>query len=308
MSRLETALRLARRGWHVFPVTPNAKLPAIPAAHPVGRRTCRGECGRPGHGVHDATVDPSVIERWWTYCPDANVGVACGTSGLLVVDLDTPKADQNPPAPWAKPGVSCGADVLALLAERAGEAVPTDTYAVRTGRGGLHLYFAAPPRNPLANSAGRLGWLIDTRGIGGYVLSEDSAVDGRPYELVHDVAPAPLPAWIAALLADPVLAPRTDVVVPLPAADRTAGYARAALRNEIQRVLDAAKGQRNATLNRAAYSLGTLAGAGAFPESLAREALQRAGEAIGLCPRETAATIASGLNAGCIRPRGGGGA
>jgi hypothetical protein len=311
MTHHETARRLADRGWSVFPVTPNEKLPAIPAAHPAitrQRRPCQGECGRLGHGVHDATTDGAVIDRWWTHCPHANVGVACGPSSLLVVDLDTPKNGQSPPPAWAEPGIAYGVDVLTLLAERAGEVLPLDTYTVRTGRGGLHLYFHAPSVPTLGNSAGRLGWLIDTRGFGGYVLAEGSVVDGRPYELVHDVEPAALPTWIGQLLAGPVRAHRTPAVIPPPADDRGAGYVRAALRNEIQRVLDAAEGQRNATLNRAAYSLGTLVGAAAVPESLAREALQRAGEAIGLCPREVAATIASGLGAGSLRPRGGGGA
>ena len=301
MKLLEIALELAGRGWHVFPLAPGAKLPAIPAAHPAGtteRRSCRGRCGRPGHGVHDATTDPAIITTWWRHCPTANVGIACGPSRLLVLDLDTPKDAQ--PAPTALPGIACGADVLAALAERAGAPLPTDTFTVRTGRGGLHLYFRAPAGLELPNTAGRLGWLIDTRAAGGYVVTSGSVVDGRPYELVHDVLPAELPAWVIALLT-----PIPDAR-PAPAnIARPTGYANAALRNELQRLLDSPLGQRNATLNRAAYSLGTLVCGGALPETLVRDALQQAAEAVGLGAAEASATIGSGLQAGACRPRGG---
>jgi hypothetical protein len=80
VSRLQVALELAARGWHVFPLAPGAKLPAIPAAHQAGstlRRSCRGQCGRAGHGVHDATARPDVITAWWRHCPTANVGISC---------------------------------------------------------------------------------------------------------------------------------------------------------------------------------------------------------------------------------------
>lgn len=73
-------------------------------------------------------------------------------------------------------------------------------------------------------------------------------------------------------------------------------------------MLDAAHGQRNATLNRAAYSLGTLVDAGVLPEPLVGEALLQAAQSVGLHLAEAAATIASGLRAGTARPRGGGAA
>lgn len=306
MSRLQIALALADRGWSVFPLAPGAKLPSIPAAHPPGtaaRRSCRGRCGRAGHGVHDATADASVITAWWRHCPDANIGLACGPSGLVVLDLDTPKAGQQPPLGGL--GITCGADVLAALAEDAGQPLPGATYTVRTGRGGLHLYFRAPAGPVLPNTAGRLGRLIDTRANGGYVVAAGSTVDGRAYEVLDDVAPGELPTWLAERLRPATI---RHLPTPPPVDQRAAGYANAALRNEIQRVLDAPVGQRNATLNRAAYSLGTLVGAGALPERLVREALQRAAEAVGLAAAEVAATVDSGLRAGTSRPRGGGAA
>jgi hypothetical protein len=209
-SRLaEAALAYAARGWAVFPLAPGGKLPAIPAAHPGDQSSaCRGECGRFGHGVHDATTDVGVIARWWAHCPHANIGVSCGRASLVVLDLDVSKPGrETPPPEWHLPGVTCGADVLAVLAERAGARLPTETYTVRTGRGGLHLYFAAPPDaqfgNTAADQGNGIGWCVDTRAAGGYVVAAGSAVAGRRYTLVHDALPAPLPAWLAALLPNP---------------------------------------------------------------------------------------------------------
>jgi hypothetical protein len=67
---------------------------------------------------------------------------------------------------------------------------------VRTGRGGAHLYFTAPDGPALDNSGGKLGWRVDTRAAGGYVVASGSVVNGRRYETTHDTAPAPLPAWL----------------------------------------------------------------------------------------------------------------
>jgi hypothetical protein len=305
MMPLDTALSLAARGWRVFPLAPGSKLPVIPAAHPSGSRertACRGECGRAGHGVHDATTERTALESWWRRCPTANVGVACGPSRLLVLDLDMPKPGQKPAPGWMEAGITCGANVLAELSRRAGEPMPTATYTVRTGRGGLHLYFHAASEAGLGNSAGRLGWLIDTRGVGGYVVAAGSVVAGLLYDVVHDVVPIPLPTWLAdRLITQQTRSEATSIHQP-------AGYARSAMRNEVQRVLDAEEGGRNATLNRAAYSLGTLIGAGLLPEPLARQALHRAGVAVGLAPHEVTATVESGLSAGLARPRPGGAA
>jgi hypothetical protein len=84
---------------------------------------------------------------------------------------------------------------------------------------------------------------------------------------------------------------------------RAAGYALAALRGEIERVLDAVPGTRNDTLNIATFALGQLIATGLLPRSLAEACLHNAAETIGLDFREAFNTIRSGLDSGLRRPR-----
>src|SRR5262249_16232765 len=141
-----------------------------------------------------ATTDADRIRKAWSTAP-YNVGIACRPSGLLVVDLDVPKPETVRPPEWDLEGVVTGEDVLAVLAHPAGQPLPYATYPVLTPSGGRHLYFRQP-EEPLGNTAGTLGWLVDTRGVGGYVVGAGSSVDGREYLEDLDQTPADLPDWL----------------------------------------------------------------------------------------------------------------
>lgn len=80
-------------------------------------------------------------------------------------------------------------------------------------------------------------------------------------------------------------------------------YVLAAAQAETERVARAPEGSRNATLNAAAFSLGTLVGAGALPREDATRALEVAARQCGLPDDEARRTIASGLAAGEREPR-----
>ncbi|MCP9968187.1 bifunctional DNA primase/polymerase [Actinomadura madurae] len=148
-----------------------------------------------------------------------------------------------------------------------------------------------------------MGWLIDTRAHGGYVVAASSTLDTGAYVTVYDIDPAPLPQWLAGLLAEDDR-PQEPARLPTLDGPHAAGYAGAALRAEVQNVLDARPGTRNHTLNAAAFALGQLAAAGALPEGLIYDCLTAAGQTIGLTPRECEATIASGMRSGARKPRG----
>lgn len=164
------------------------------------------------------------------------IGIACGPAGLLVVDLDTCRGRGGPPE-WAEHGVTDGRDVLAALADRAGEPDPVDTYTVATPRG-EHRYFTQPSGVGLGSTAGRLGWCVDTSGRGGFVVAAGSVrrttSDVRRYWVIRDRPVAPLPGW----LADALTPSTTPIDCPAAPAHPDA-YARAAIRGEAAKVSDA---------------------------------------------------------------------
>lgn len=82
------------------------------------------------------------------------------------------------------------------------------------------------------------------------------------------------------------------------------GYAHTALQREADDVRNAPQGQRNHTLNRAAFSVGQLVAGGALTEDVARAALLDAARTAGLGRVESERTIASGLRGGSTTPRG----
>lgn len=287
------ALAAAARGWHVFPLAPGDKVPLN--GWPWKERN---------------TTDTQVIRRWWAH-RQYNVGIACGPSGVVVLDLDVRKPGDTPPAKWNLPGVGDGADVLAVVCERASQPFPTlETFQVRTRLGGSHLYYTVPEGVALGNTRGEdgngLGWKIDTRATGGYVVGPGSHVtlpDGTgTYDVIHPAAPAPLPAWLAERLRPAPLPPQRAVKVPV-AIDRRTAYLRAAVTAELRRVVDSPPDGHNNALYHASIALGQLVAGGELAEAEATAWLADAATRVGQRPGEAHRTIASGLRAGAKRPR-----
>lgn len=208
------AAELARRGWYVFPCLPGTKRPA------------------PARWEQRACADPEKVARFWPG-PLHNIGVACGPSRLVVVDLDT---HGTLPDDWRLPGIRDGRDVLAQLCEWAGQPWP-GTYMVATASGGWHLYYQAPDGDEIRNSAGKIAPLIDVRGRGGQVLGAGSVVNGRPYGLLDGRPPEPLPRWITRMLRPATLPIEDRIALGKP---RLTGLMRA--------VEAAPEGQRNDVL------------------------------------------------------------
>jgi hypothetical protein len=283
-----SALDAVLRGWHVFPCAVGGKRPALR-----------------GNWQELATTSPDQVRDWWARAP-YNIGIACGPSGLVVIDLDQPRdgaGDDDPDDDGALFPLS-GADRLSRLAREHGERYPGATYVVDTPSGGCHLYFAAADGRA-RNSAGVLGPYIDVRAGGGYVVGAGSRIGGQAYTARGGGRePAPLPSWLGRLAAQapvvlPVPAPR------LPVADLAQGraYAMAALRAETSRVAAAVPGTRNDTLNRAAFSLGQLVTAGLLPPVPVITGLISAAMYAGLPEEEAVRTVRSGMAGGARKPR-----
>jgi hypothetical protein len=270
---LHAALLTAARGLAVFPLS-RTKLPAVRSPHRDDPRpvVCRGECGRPGHGVHDATTDPDRVRALFALAPWATgYGIACGRAPLHLVGLDL--------------DIKHGADgfaALRVLAGAHGFTVPR-TVAVLTPSGGCHLWLTAP--GPVPNSAGRLAPGIDVLGAGGYVVGPGSRTLAGRYLLVPGCESRPVAEAPAALLAlaAPAPAPPRD---PGPEAPRHPAEKRAAAL--VRFVLDSREGERNGRLFWAAcraYDAG-------LGDALA-PALVTAAVHTGLSEQEAASTVSS---------------
>jgi hypothetical protein len=274
----------AARGWHVFPVSPNVKQPAI------------------SDWPNLACADPKKVRAAWPV--DHNIGISCGPSGLVVIDLDTTAGRALPP-PWdIEIGVKDGLDVWAVLRERHDPDWRNwlSTHTVMTPSGGLHLYFRNPENATTSgqwrNTASRLGPMIDTRGAGGFVLAAGSVVDGKTYEILDDAEPACVPGWLAILLSNGKDALTRPPANALRAPDK---YVAAAFKNEITAVASAWEGARNHQLNKSAFALARFVAAGQLDRDVVVGALTLAADQCGLIPSETAATIRSALVARGIR-------
>ena len=276
------ALRLAERGWPVL------------ACHTVGSGcSCRQpDCSSPGkhprtrNGLNDATTEPARLEEWFRRWPRSNIAVHTGEeSGLVVIDVD--------------PGHG-GVESMGRLVGANGR--PPRGLRVRTGSGGWHLYFAHPG-GTVRNSVGALGDGIDVRADGGYVIVPPSIhVSGDRYLWDSGTDDLPdLPNWL--VVPEPECVGRrpwepTHILWGL------ASWAEAALRREVDAVASTSVGGRNDRLNRAAFSLGQIVGAGLLTgDTVSKELLNGALNA-GLGEREALRTISSGLDAGARHPRG----
>jgi Bifunctional DNA primase/polymerase, N-terminal/Protein of unknown function (DUF3631) len=174
---LTAALDYAARDWFVFPVHS-----VRDGVCTCGRTDCRNVAKHPciKGWQHNASKDPDQIKRWWTKWPDANVGIACGPSRLIVLDEDIGHG---------------GAESLASL-ERQHGPLPA-TMIVNSGGGGHHFYFR---RNgtEIRNSAGVLGPGLDIRGDGGFIVASPSRHrSGNRYEIQESSPdPALIPDWV----------------------------------------------------------------------------------------------------------------
>jgi hypothetical protein len=223
------------------------------------------------------------------------------------VDQDIPKPGDIRPEEWALDGVTDGADVLAVLAERARQPYPADTFTVRTASGGIHLYFTHPQhgpklRNTRGGSRGSLGWKIDTRAHGGMVVGPGSTVPSGTYAVLANGPAAPLPAWLAALLVPAPLPPQRPVTVTLSATDRRAAWLNAAVNRQLA-YITSAPDHHNDALFRSAAALGQLVAGGELSEQQVTAWLMEAAARVDHAPGKAARTIASGLRAGARRPR-----
>lgn len=181
----QAALDLASRGFHVFPLVPNSKLPLINDFPEV------------------ATTDPEQIKRFWVdpvlnLVQPFNVGISTtrfGNAGeaLVVVDVDN-KDNRN------------GAETLVEL-ELNGADLP-NTYTQTTPSGGSHIVFRTP--RALKQGTDVLGPGLDIRSRGGYIVGAGSRINGVPYRA--EIGPVTkAPEWLIKTIGEaPQAKPRAE--------------------------------------------------------------------------------------------------
>lgn len=305
---LTHALAAAQMGLYVFPLRPGTKRPALHSAE----RCPRADACRNSHlgWEQRATTDAAVIERCWSAGP-FNIGIATGPSGLVVVDLDTRKSPADVPPPrWSREGVRDGHDVFAALCAEAGEDVPWETRTVRTARAGTHLYFREPSTVELRNTEGEhgngLGWKVDTRAHGGYVVAPGSITSDGEYSVTEDVSPLPLPVWLVHCLTPrPRTAVSAPVVVP---SQRLPRYVTAAINGECRKLSTAVSGDHDKPPYVAGIALGQLVGAGVLPPATAEAHLMAAAAPLinaecDCTEAKVRRSVRNGITAGMERPR-----
>lgn len=247
------------------------------------------------------------LRLWEAQGQFKNLGLVCGkvSGNLVVIDLD-------------------GAHSVDLF-QAAFPAYLEDTFTVKTGSGGLHVYLKCdnlPANRKVRFGEGHSG--VEIRGNGQYVVAVPSIhpLTNAPYEILNRkpvlrvFGLSEVNAWLDTL-APAVAAAATK---PAPAATERPGGARsmffwparvtnpqawtnAAVSNECRAVQAAAEGSRNDRLFEAAYNLGQIVAIGWLTRSGAESALLTAARAAGLPDSESFPTIQSGLTTGIDAPR-----
>ena len=228
-----------------------------------------------------ASTDADTVAGWWRDFPDANLACCVGRAGLVVVDIDRHGAD----------GFATFADLERTLGPLPG------TITSATGGGGEHRFFSATGAERFTILGPGVELLAGRRAV---TLPPSVHKSGTPYRWTRREFLAGLPAaWAAAVTPAPV-PPAASAPRVLGAAD---GYVRRAVVEEVGRVLNAPEGTRGNTLNRAAFSLGTLIGAGLLAADDVEGPLVQAATAAGVLDRAARDTVRRALRAGAAHPR-----
>lgn len=171
MSFLESALKLADMGFHVFPLEVNGKLPII------------------DDFPNRATKDEAQIRKWWTdpvmgIEKPYNIGISTThyncSQALVVVDVDNKNGKH-------------GSDEVLKLELEGFEFGPTFTQSTPTG--GKHIVYKA--QGPVKQGVSVLGKGLDIRSKGGYIVGWGSKIDGvlyKAYQGCTDINDCP--QWI----------------------------------------------------------------------------------------------------------------
>lgn len=265
MSQKSHAESLADLGFYLFPVEPGGKTPLV-------------------RWSTMSVFSLAEVTAWWEEFPEDNIGINCGESGIIVVDLDSVVARD---------------DFAQLWLEKEEADLRKARMPVIKTRRGWHLYFDQPLDGVrLGNTASKLAPGIDTRGKGGMVVAPGSVVSGFEYRvLTGDLGKLPrLPEWLQEMLT-----PKRPVMDMKELRRRKRlrwpKLAHAELQRRCQLIVHAPDGEQNTRIHQAAFFLGLECVPPLDPEDV-RAALEEAADTGNHPPERSRPTIDSGLRAG----------
>lgn len=260
---------VALLGWAVYPASRVSRAAAFKGAQ------------------SQATSDLNILARWSREWHGCNWRVVFGRSAIWGLDVDSTETH-------AHDGIAS----MGALVSNFGPLPPGPR--ARSGGGGVLLFFRDPGGLALVGSCERLGqaWAgIDPkRGAQTQTIPPSvHTVTRRPYRWVippWDVTPPDGPEWLRKALRTP---PPPAYV---PARVTSDDQASRRLMKASWAIREAHEGSRNITLNRRAWSVARLVGAGLLDEREAVDVLYTAARAAGLDHAEIRETIHSALVAG----------
>jgi hypothetical protein len=286
------ALAHAKNGFYVIPLIQNSKKPLI------------------SDWQNRATTNPLQIDSWWTEHPNANIGIACEVSNLIVIDLDTSKG-ATPPSPWQELGAKSGEDVFKEICSKANDAKLFETYTVNTPSGGKHLYFY--DQNLAIKQGAEVNgwWRVDTRSKGGYIVAEGSKLVNAQTSRLESYSSDSknnvvlnFPTWLRDELAPKVIhqSISSHGVTISPALLGTPKFSKEfalqVLNERCVAIRTTPEGKRNQTLIRHAAYIGKIIGSGSLDEKSAAASLLEAAIASGLTHFESENAIKAGIRYG----------
>lgn len=122
------ALAYITYGWHVAPLC----HPDLKGRCSCGRRHQGNNIGKAPlteHGITDSSIDPAIVQRWWSRWPNANIAIDLKRSGLLVIAPDSIE--------WLEEFKKRGLGNPLCIAQSGG------------GEGHVHFYYIRPPGCPV---------------------------------------------------------------------------------------------------------------------------------------------------------------
>lgn len=285
------ALAHAKNGFYVIPLVENSKRPLI------------------SDWQNRATTNPLQIDSWWSEHPNANIGIACEVSNLIVIDLDTSKG-AVPSSPWNELGVKSGEDVFREICRKAGDSQLFETYSVKTPSGGKHLYFYDQNIAIKQGTEVNGWWRVDTRSKGGYIVAEGSRLINSSngvtdqYQSIGNSVVLNFPTWLR-----DELSPRANKENFVASSSiSTSGvasnqifsreFAKQVLSERCTLVRNTPEGRRNQSLIKHATYIGKIISMGSLDEKFASDSLLEAAISSGLTHFESVNAIKAGIRYG----------